>query len=509
MKALLSTYDKTDVTEFARDLAELGYELVSTGATQATISKSGLKVEHVEDLTGFPQMLGGRVKTLHPNIHGGILARRNLNTDMEELASHKIDPIDLIAVNLYPFRQTVKNPNVTLEDALENIDIGGPTMIRAAAKNFPHVIVVVDPKDYQWVTKKLHDQGDLSLEERQSLALKAFQHVALYDTAISTYLRKGNKTLFGDELTVGLDKLLDLRYGENPHQQAALYSVGLIPSGITGAQQLHGKELSFNNLLDADGAWETVSDFSDPTVAIIKHTNPCGLASHEDIEEAYRRAYDGDPVSAFGGIVAFNHPVTMGIAEAMSRIFYEVIIAPEYKPEALEQLQKKKNLRIMLVEKTQNSTDEVINIRQISGGLLIQTKDAPEENPNSWKVVTKKKPTSKEFLDLSFAWKAVKHIKSNAIVLVKGKQLLGMGAGQPNRIISVQLAAQAAGENAKGSVLASDAFFPFPDGIEAAAKAGATAIVQPGGSIRDQEIINTADKLGISMLFTGLRHFRH
>lgn len=509
MKALLSTYDKTDITEFARDLSELGYDLVSTGATQDAISKSGLKVDHVEDLTGFPQMLGGRVKTLHPNVHGGILARRNLNTDMEELASHQIDPIDLIAVNLYPFRQTVRNPNVTIEDALENIDIGGPTMIRAAAKNFPHVIIVVDPKDYSWITKKLHDQGNLSLEERKSLALKAFQHVALYDTAISTYLRKGSQTLFSDELTVGLDKLLDLRYGENPHQQAALYSVGPTPSGIAGAQQLHGKELSFNNLLDADGAWETVSDFSDPTVAIIKHTNPCGLASHKDIEEAYRRAYDGDPVSAFGGIVAFNHPVTVAVAQAMSQIFYEVVIAPEYEPEALEQLQKKKNLRIMMVEKTQNTTDEVIDIRQISGGLLIQTKDAPEENPNSWTVVTKKKPTSEEFLDLSFAWKAVKHIKSNAIVLVKGAQLLGMGAGQPNRIISVQLAAQAAGENAKGSVLASDAFFPFPDGIEAAAKAGATAIVQPGGSIRDQEVIDTADKLGVSMIFTGLRHFRH
>ena len=509
MKALLSVYDKTGITDFARELVALGYDLVSTGATHREISLAGLAVQQVADLTGSPEMLGGRVKTLHPKVHGGILARRNLADDMDELSSHGIDTIDLVAGNLYPFRQTVSRPDVTLEDALENIDIGGPTMVRAAAKNFPHVIVLVDPADYPWVIERLRDTEGLSTQERQGLAAKAFQHVALYDTAVSAYLGRSAESPFTQELTIGLEKLFDLRYGENPHQQAALYALGSTSGGLARARQLHGKELSYNNLLDADGAWTTVADFAEPAVAVVKHTNPCGLAIHEDMAEAYRRAYNGDPVSAFGGIVAFNRPVTAAAAEAMGSIFYEVVIAPDYQPDALELLQKKKNLRVLVVSNQDQAGSVGLKVQQISGGLLVQTPDNPREDSATWRTVTQRKPTVYELQDLAFAWKAVKHIKSNAIVLAKERTLLGMGAGQPNRVISVQLAAQAAGEGAHGSFLASDAFFPFADSIEAAAKAGVTAIVQPGGSIRDQEVIEAADRLGLVMLFTGIRHFRH
>ena len=509
MKALLSVYDKTGITDFARELVALGYHLVSTGGTHRELSDTGLAVQQVSDLTGSPEMLGGRVKTLHPKLHGGILARRNLALDMAELASHGIDTIDLVAVNLYPFRQTVSRPDVTLEEALENIDIGGPTMVRAAAKNFTHVVVVVDPADYQWIAERLRDTEGLSAEERQGLAAKAFQHVALYDTAVSAYLGRAAESPFTQELTIGLEKLLDLRYGENPHQRAALYALGSASGGLAGARQLHGKELSYNNLLDADGAWTTVADFDEPAVAVIKHTNPCGLALHEDMAEAYRRAYAGDPVSAYGGIVAFNRPVTAAAAEAMGSVFYEVVIAPDYEPDALKALQKKKTLRVLVVSNEDQAGSDGLEVRQISGGLLVQTPDDPQEDPAAWKTATKRQPTPEELKDLAFAWKVVKHIKSNAIVLAKGQTLLGMGAGQPNRVTSVQLAAQAAGERAQGSVLASDAFFPFADGIEAAARAGATAVVQPGGSIRDQEVIEAADRLGLAMLFTGVRHFRH
>ena len=509
MKALLSVYDKTGITDFARDLVALGYDLVSTGATHRELSQAGLSVQQVADLTGSPEMLGGRVKTLHPKVHGGILARRDLADDMAELSSHGIDTIDLVAGNLYPFHQTVSKPDVTLDDALGNIDIGGPTMVRAAAKNFPHVIVLVDPGDYPWVIEQLRDKDRLSLDQRQALAQKAFQHVALYDTAISAYLGRGTESPFTQEMTVGLEKLLDLRYGENPHQQAALYALGSASGGLAGARQLHGKELSYNNLLDADGAWTTVADFAEPAVAVIKHTNPCGLAIHDDMAEAYRRAYNGDPVSAFGGIVAFNRPVTAAAAEAMGSIFYEVVIAPDYQPDALELLQKKKNLRVLVVSNEDQAGSNGLEVRQISGGLLVQTQDNPREDPATWRTVTQRKPTVHELQDLAFAWKAVKHIKSNAIVLAKEQTLLGMGAGQPNRVTSVQLAVQAASEGVRGSILASDAFFPFADSIEAAASAGIAAIVQPGGSIRDQEVIEAADRLGLAMLFTGIRHFRH
>jgi len=419
-----------------------------------------------------------------------------------------------VAVNLYPFVQTVTKAGVTLDDALENIDIGGPTMIRAAAKNFPSVIVVVDPVDYQPVLEKLR-QGDLPQAERKRLAQKAFQHVAAYDTAISQYLRQDMEG-FPEEMTVALKKRYELRYGENPHQMAAFYSEQVVDAGqetgITRAEQLWGKELSFNNILDADAAWGAVTDFSAPTVAIIKHTNPCGLASHGDIAEAYRRAFSGDPVAAFGGIVASNRTVTQSMAEEMKSVFYEIVIAPEYEVEALRILKHKKNLRILVAELPADygkAPAGYLDFRRVKGGFLVQDSDSLPEDSVKLKMATKSEPTKAELEDLLFAWRAVKHVKSNAIVLAKDRTLLGMGAGQPSRIVSAQVAREKAGEKTKGSVLASDAMFPFPDVVEAAAEGGVTAIIQPGGSIRDEDSIKAADKHNIAMVFTGVRHFRH
>ena len=510
MKALISVYDKTGVIEFARAISGAGFELVSTGGTHRTLSQEGgLPVRQVADVTGSPEILEGRVKTLHPVIHAGILARREAADHVAELAEHGIETIDLVAVNLYPFVSTIRNPDVTLDDALENIDIGGPTMLRAAAKNFPSVVVVVDPADYSWVAERLME-GGLSMEERRGLAAKAFLHVSQYDTAVTGYLgssRQGDDSL-PDTLELSFTKVAGLRYGENPHQQGALYvPVGQPTGGIARAEQLHGRELSFNNLMDADAAWRVVCDFDQPTVAVIKHTNPCGLASHQDQAEAYRRAYEGDPVSAFGGIVGFNRTVTAEAAEAMGPVFYEVVVAPGYAPDALEILQRKRNLRILQVR--QGTEDQPYDVRPLTGGLLVQTPDTLAEDPAEWKTVTERAPTAAELEDLDFAWTAAKHIKSNAIVFAKDRTLVGMGAGQPNRVVSVHLSGRAAGEKSKGSVLASDAFFPFPDNIELAADAGVTAIVQPGGSIRDDEVIEAANKHGLAMVFTGVRHFRH
>jgi phosphoribosylaminoimidazolecarboxamide formyltransferase/IMP cyclohydrolase len=408
----------------------------------------------------------------------------------------------------------VSREGVTLDEALENIDIGGPTMLRAAAKNFPSVIVLVDPADYQPVLEKLK-AGGLELDERKKLAQKAFQHVAVYDTAISQYLRQGIDS-FPDEMTIGLRKRLDLRYGENPHQQAAFYAEQTVStkqdSGITLAKQLWGKELSFNNILDADAAWGAAVDFAEPTVAIVKHTNTCGLASHPDIDEAYRRAFSGDTVSAFGGIVASNRTVNKEMAEAMRSVFYEIVIAPEYEADALEVLKKKKNLRILLAELPPDYATTPIgylDYRRVKGGLLVQTSDSLAEDNIQLKTVTKRSPTKAELKDLLFAWRAVKHIKSNAILLVKEKTIVGMGAGQPNRVVSVDIAKSKAGNKSKGSVMASDAMFPFPDSVEQAAEGGVTAIIQPGGSIRDEDSIKAADKHNIAMVFTGIRHFLH
>jgi len=514
MRAIISVSDKAGVAEFAKGLALLGFEIFSTGGTKKAMAEAGVPVKSISEITGFPEILGGRVKTLHPMVHGGLLARRDIPAQMEELAEKKIEPIDLVAVNLYPFVQTVAKEGVTLEDALENIDIGGPTMIRAAAKNFPSVIVVVDPPDYQIILEKL-GQGDLPQEERKRLAQKAFQHVAAYDTAIAQYLWQGEEG-FPDEMTIALKKRYGLRYGENPHQMAAFYAEQVVggsrDTGITWAKQLHGKELSYNNILDADAAWGVVTDFAAPAVAIIKHTNPCGLASHDNIAEAYRRALSGDPVAAFGGIVAINRAVDRETAEELYKTFYEIVIAPEYKPEALEVLKRKKDLRILQAELPPTygvSHEGHLDIRRVRGGFLVQSSDSLAEDSVTLKTVTRRAPTEAEVKDLLFAWRAVKHIKSNAIVLAKDRTLIGMGAGQPSRIISAQIAMEKAGEKTKGSVLASDAMFPFPDVVEAAAEGGVAAIIQPGGSIRDEDSVKAADKSNIAMVFTGERHFKH
>ncbi len=514
MRAILSVSDKSGVADFARGLSTLGFELFSTGGTKRALAEAQVPVKSVSKITGFPEILDGRVKTLHPKVHGALLAKRSFPAHMAELAQNKIQPIDLVAVNLYPFVQTVAKENVTLDEALEKIDIGGPTMLRAAAKNFPGVIVVVDPADYQPVLEKLKRRG-LNMTERKRLAQKAFQHVAIYDAAISQYLRQDTDS-FSDEMTIALKKRHDLRYGENPHQAAAFYAEQTVPtqqaSGITWAKQLWGKELSFNNILDADAAWGAATDFTQPTVAIVKHTNPCGLSSHPSITRAYQQALSGDPVSAFGGIVAANQAISLGMAQEMSNTFYEVVIAPEYDTDALKELKKKKNLRILLAELPPNDAATAVgylDFRRVKGGFLVQTSDSLAEGSINLKTVTKRSPTEAELGDLLFAWRAVKHVKSNAIVLVMDKTLLGMGAGQPNRVVSVEVAKAKAGDKSKGSVMASDAMFPFPDSVEQAADGGATAIIQPGGSIRDEEVVRAADKYNIAMVFTGTRHFLH
>ena len=514
MKALISVYDKDGVVDFARLLLDGGFELVSTGGTHNTLVQAGLRVEQVSDLTGFPEILDGRVKTLHPNVHAGILARRSVPGHSSQLAELHIDAIDLVAVNLYPFVETVTRSNVTLEDALENIDIGGPTMIRAAAKNFPDVVIVVDPSDYQWIGDRLGKPAEngnasqsVTLDERKSLARKAFQHVALYDTAVSRYLNDGDLQ-FSGEATLGYHKIYDLRYGENPHQRASLYADPLSNGGIVNAERLHGPELSFTNILDADAAWRVASDFSEAAVTVVKHTNPCGLAVHPDQVTAYHRAFEGDSVSAYGGIVGFNRPVTAATAEAMRGVLYDIIVAPAFESEALDILKKRRRCRVLQVF-PQDGLPQDLDVRLVSGGALFQTRDDVEEDPSSWKVVTERRPTEAELRDLDLAWRVAKHIKSNTIVLAKDGTMVGMGAGQPNRVTSVHLALRISGEKAKDSVLASDAFFPFADNVELAGTGGVTAIAQPGGSIRDEEVIDAANQLNISMVFTGTRHFRH
>ncbi|MFC1905300.1 bifunctional phosphoribosylaminoimidazolecarboxamide formyltransferase/IMP cyclohydrolase [Chloroflexota bacterium] len=510
MRAILSVSDKANLVEFAKQLQELKVDIYSTGGTKKSLESAGVKVHSVSELTGFPEILDGRVKTLHPSVHGGILAKRDLPQHMEELVKNKIQTIDIVVINLYPFVQTVAKENVTLDDALENIDIGGPTMIRAAAKNFPSVLVVVDPQDYTEIVEKLR-KGTVDLAERKRLAQKAFQHVAMYDTAIAQYLRDGSS--FTDDLTIAMKKTFDLRYGENPHQKAALYAeqaVGQKSPGLTAVKHLSGPELSFNNLLDLEAAWSTATDFNEPTVAIVKHTNPCGLCSNNDIVEAYRMALAGDPVSAFGGIVATNQIMDIALATEIDKTHYDVIIAPGYSDDALNLLKRKKNLRLVsLPLASQESKTGRLDIRPVSGGFLVQDEDYYTEQEFIPKTVSKRQPTNEEMRDMLFAWKAIKHIKSNAIALAKDNTMLGMGSGQPNRVISVELSIKLAGEAAKGAVLASDAMIPFPDTVDVAARGGIVAIIQTGGSVKDQEVIATADKYNMAMIFTGIRHFRH
>lgn len=509
MRAIISVSDKSGVVDFARGLKELGIEIFSTGGTKKSLEAAGVKIHSISELTGFPEILDGRVKTLHPAVHGGILARRDLPQHLSQLTQNHIELIDMVVVNLYPFVETVTRAEVTLEEALENIDIGGPSMIRSASKNFPSVLVVVDPGDYDAILQKLR-QGNIDLGYRKRLAQKAFQHVALYDTAISQYL---NEEAFPEEMTIALKKARSLRYGENPHQQAAFYieqNVRQKPDGLESLEQLGGPEISFNNLLDVDAALNLLADFNDPTIAIIKHNNSCGLASHNDLAEAYRCALAGDPVAAFGGIVASNRIINLATAQEIDKTHYDAIVAPDYRKEALDLLQRKESLRLIKVALYRPSSSEsYLDFRRVRGGFLAQTPDTLAKSELKPRVVTKRQPSEAELSDLLFAWKAVKAIKSNAIVIAKDKTLLGMGAGQPSRVVSVELALKRAGDHAKGSVLASDAFFPFADGPELAIKHGVTAIIQPGGSVRDKEVIELANKHNVAMVFTGVRHFRH
>ena len=508
MKALLSTSDRSGLPEFAHALVGAGFELVSTGGTGASLVEVGLPVTQVSEITGFPEIMDGRVKTLHPNVHGGILARRGNEGDAAQLAEHMIDTIDVVVVNLYPFVETVSKDGASLDEALENIDIGGPAMIRAAAKNFPSVLVVVDPADYGWVGERLADgTSSVPLEERQRLARKAFQHVAAYDTAISRYLADDGSR-FGEQVTLGYEKLADLRYGENPHQAGALYADPLATGGVALAEQLHGMELSFTNILDADSAWRIACDFEEPMATVIKHTNPCGLAIADDQPTAYKRAFEGDSTSAYGGILGFNRTVTAATAEAMRGVLYHIIVAPDYEAEALRMLKRRKQLRVLKAA-PEDGPGAGIDARRVGGGALIQSSDTSDEDPGSWKTVTDREPTEAERRDLALAWKVSRHIKSNTIVLAKDDAMAGMGAGQPNRVTSVHLALRLAGEKARGSSLASDAFMPFADNVEMAADGGVTAVVQPGGSKRDAEVVAAADEHGLAMVFAGRRHFRH
>ena len=507
MKALLSVSDKTGLVEFARALHGAGFELVSTGGTAGAIAGAGLPVQEVSALTGSPEILDGRVKTLHPRVHGGILARRDLDSHAAQLDEHGIDTIDLVAVNLYPFVETVLRHDATLEDALENIDIGGPTLLRAAAKNFPHVIVAVDPSDYVWLAERLSGREPVTLDERRALAQKAFQHVALYDTAVAHYLRSDFDDM-PEAVTLGYERAASVRYGENPHQQGAIYADPLATGGIVRAEHLLGPELSYNNILDGEAAWRVVSDFREPAAVVVKHNNPCGLAVDDDQPAAYRKAYEGDSMSAYGGIVAFNRTLTAATARAMRGVLYHVVIAPGFEPDALDVLKRRKQARVLRIAPATGPAEK-LDVRRVSGGALLQAADDISIDPSAWVTKSKREPTEEELRDLAFAWRAAAHVKSNSIVLARESALVGMGAGQPNRVTSVHLALRVAGEKAEGSVLASDAYFPFADGVELAAGGGITAVAQPGGSLRDDDVIEAADRLGLAMVFTGTRHFRH
>ncbi len=513
-RALLSVTDKKGLVEFARQLAARGVELVSTGGTARLLGESGLAVKEVSELTGFPEMLDGRVKTLHPTIAGGILAVRSNREHIQSLSKHRIPLIDMIVVNLYAFEKVAGRDDATFEEIIENIDIGGPTMIRAGAKNFQDVAVVTDPADYGRIAKELEDRdGELSLETHWRLAQKAFQVTAAYDRAISTTLPRLSPSAdvaAGREaeslppaLDISLPRKLNLRYGENPHQLGALYASG--DAGIGGARKLHGKELSFNNIVDLDAAWQLVEEFSRPAAAIIKHTNPCGCAEQETPAEAFRRALECDPVSAFGSVLAFNREVDAEAARAVSELFVEAVAAPGYSAEALSVLTQKKNIRLLEI----GGAGSDLVVRSVSGGFLIQTQDKPAPGEEGPKVVTERPPTDDERKALEFAWKVVKHVKSNAIVYARPGQTVGVGAGQMSRVDAARIGASKAVLELAGTAVGSDAFFPFPDGLEEVARHGVTAVIQPGGSRRDQEVIDAANRLGLAMVFTGVRHFRH
>lgn len=511
--ALLSVWDKKGLPTFAKGLIKQGYEIVSSGGTAKFLQKAGIKVIEVSKLTKYPSMLGGRVKTLHPIIHGGILANRSLPEHLSDMKKYGIRQIDIVVCNLYPFEATIAKEDCSLEDAIENIDIGGPCMVRAAAKNFKDVAIVVDPTDYPKILQELKaHEGKTSIETRQKLALKAFNHTKFYDMAITKYLShkfEGAET-FPSNYEIALEKIQDLRYGENPHQKASFYKepLGGFKGAIVNAKQLHGKELSFNNIVDIDSAWTIVNYFADPTVCIVKHNNPCGAAKAKTLVEAYKKAYECDTVSAYGSIIAANREVDIETVKAIGNLFVEAIIAPSYSSEALAVLKEKKNLRIMECP-LMGATFNVMDYKRVTGGLLIQDMDRAQLGINEIKTATKDEPTIGQMEDLFFAWGIAKHVKSNTIVFVKDGATVGIGAGQMSRIDATEIAHRKASGRDKGAVMASDAFFPFRDNVDLAAKIGISAIIQPGGSMRDQESIDAANEHGIAMVFTGRRHFRH
>jgi phosphoribosylaminoimidazolecarboxamide formyltransferase/IMP cyclohydrolase len=515
-RAILSVTDKTGLVDFARQLSGLGIELVSTGGTAKLLRDSGIAVKDISELTGFPEMLDGRVKTLHPKVHGGILHRREDPGHVAAVAEHGIAAIDMVVVNLYAFEKTAAKPGVPFEELIENIDIGGPSMIRSAAKNFHDVAIVISPADYEAIAEELtKSQGQLSLATKWRLAQKAFATTAAYDSAIASTLERVSVGTTGDfqlqrseafpgRLRFSFQKTLDLRYGENPHQNAAMYSDGS-GTGVANTRQLQGKELSYNNIVDLQAAWDLAQEFDEPVCAIIKHTNPCGTGTGKTLAEAYQRALECDPVSAFGGVIGVNRPVDAEAAEEMHKLFLEVIAAPAFDEAARAKFASKKNLRLVEV----NAADQKWVLKNVSGGILVQDADVRPLAESDLKVVTKRAPTPEEKRAMLFAWTVCKHVKSNAIVYARDGQTVGVGAGQMSRVDAAKIGAMKAQLPLKGTVAASDAFFPFPDGVEEIAKAGATAIIQPGGSQRDQEVIEAADRLGLAMVFTGVRHFRH
>ena len=515
-QALISVSDKSGLIEFARGLAKFNVRILSTGGTAGLLSVSGVSVTEVSDYTGFPEMLDGRVKTLHPKIHGGLLARRDLPAHLAAIEQAGIEPIDLVVVNLYPFAQTVAKPGCTLEEAIENIDIGGPTMLRSAAKNHGGVAVVVDPSDYPGVLDEMtRNAGAISAGTRFALAKKVFTHTAAYDAAISNYLTgldpAGKPMEFPERLTLQFAKMQDMRYGENPHQSAAFYrDTTPVPGGLAGYRQLQGKDLSYNNVADSDAAWECVKTFSQAACVIIKHANPCGVAMGDTLKDAYERAFGTDPVAAFGGIIAVNRALDGATAEAIAKQFVEVVIAPAVAEDARRTLSGKANVRVLEVPLAEGASP--FDMKRIGGGLLVQSPDRRNVSAADLRVVTKRKPTDAQVRDMLFAWRVAKFVKSNAIVFCGEGRTLGVGAGQMSRVDSARIAvikAGNAGLDLAGSVVASDAFFPFRDGVDVVARAGAIAIIQPGGSMRDEEVIAAADELGIAMVFTGFRHFRH
>ena len=513
-RALISVSDKTGVLEFAQKLHALGVEILSTGGTSELLTKHGIPVKQVSDYTGFPEMMDGRIKTLHPKIHGGILGRRDSNGHMQSMEEHGISPIDLVVINLYPFESTIARENCLLADAIENIDIGGPAMIRSAAKNFNDVAVVVCSKDYSTVLEEIEGCGGVVTQKtRMRLSRDAYSHTARYDSLISGYLsgQLEDKEDFTPMFQLPFEKIQTLRYGENPHQLAAFYrDPDATSQDIVSAQKIQGKELSFNNIIDLDAAWQLAKDFEAGSAVVIKHTNPSGVAVGDNQREIFIKARETDPVSAFGGIIGFNRKVGVDTAEEILKNFIEAVIAPDYDQEALKLFSGKKNIRIMkMPEETPLVERRVFDLKRVGGGLLVQDKDIISHNPTTIKIVTKKQPNVKEMDDLLFAWVVAKHVKSNAIVYARDGEALGIGAGQMSRVDSSRLAVEKARQPLKGCVMASDAFFPFRDSIDTAAKSGVSAIIQPGGSIRDKEVIQAADEHGISMVFTSIRHFKH